>query len=275
MRYLLIVVTLAILLAAPRLCLAQVRAFKAGSAEAQEELARYRERMAQDREEWRKAAEAGKKLFGDNPRYSLGKEAEFRGTLAEKSPPEYSVGDWGCSGAMFEIMNVIGPQEVLVMPQYKDAEPVLIRGVDTSKATNGVKFSLFHPVIIQDTYSYTSVSGSGRTVLVLEVNEKKLTELVEAQRAAAEAALYRVWTDDTGEHTFEGKFLEFSGNAAKLQRKDNGKQIDVPLSRLSQADRDWIRDELKARKDAEREKEKKERAARARAAQRKGRNRRP
>ncbi len=47
----------------------------------------------------------------------------------------------------------------------------------------------------------------------------------------------RTWTDATGKFTVEAKFVGLDGDALTLERKD-GKQVTLPLSRLSPADRE-------------------------------------
>jgi len=46
----------------------------------------------------------------------------------------------------------------------------------------------------------------------------------------------RVWTDSSGQHRTEGSFVELKGNVVSLLKPD-GEVIQVPLSRLSSADR--------------------------------------
>jgi len=143
---------------------------------------------------------------------------------------------------------------------------MLIRGFDMSKVTDGAQFVLQHPVVIQRTYSYTAASGSEKTVLVLERNESELTKLaepavwfaenvrkqIEDARKAAEEARYRNWTDSTGEFSIAAKFIEFKSDQVHLERKDNRKTIEVPISRLSEEDQKWVRDEIKRRRGGER-----------------------
>jgi hypothetical protein len=126
------------------------------------------------------------------------------------------------------------------MPLYRDAEPLVLRGFDVAKITDGVQFILQHPLVIRDTYTYTAVSGSKKTVLVLEKNEDKLTEIVESIE-------FRTWADKSGKYSLAGKFLGFKNNQVQLIRKDDRKEIEIPLKDLSTEDQKWVRAELKQR----------------------------
>jgi hypothetical protein len=50
----------------------------------------------------------------------------------------------------------------------------------------------------------------------------------------------RTWTDSTGEYTVEADFVELKGEVVRLEKKD-GRLIDVPLQKLSDADKAWVR----------------------------------
>ena len=48
---------------------------------------------------------------------------------------------------------------------------------------------------------------------------------------------YRTWTDNTGTFAIVAKYVDIDGKNIKLLRKKDGKEIQVPLSRLSEDDR--------------------------------------
>ena len=54
----------------------------------------------------------------------------------------------------------------------------------------------------------------------------------------AENAL-REWTDSTGKYRIKATFEEQDGSNVKLRRED-GKRIVMPISKLSDADRDYL-----------------------------------
>src|SRR3954465_4052156 len=58
--------------------------------------------------------------------------------------------------------------------------------------------------------------------------------------AAAVLAEERTWTDTTGKFKVAGEFVEVQDGKALLRRAD-GKEIKVPLKRLSDADRQFVK----------------------------------
>ncbi len=49
---------------------------------------------------------------------------------------------------------------------------------------------------------------------------------------------YRAWTDDTGTFAVVAKYVGCDGDKVRLQKKADGKEIKVPISRLSKSDRE-------------------------------------
>jgi outer membrane protein assembly factor BamB len=65
----------------------------------------------------------------------------------------------------------------------------------------------------------------------------------------AALAASRVWTDNTGSHSIEADLVGFSDGVVQLRRED-GRVVDVPWSRLSAEDQDYVLAEM-ARREAE------------------------
>ncbi len=59
------------------------------------------------------------------------------------------------------------------------------------------------------------------------------------RKAAAEKALWRVWTDASRAHSVEAQFKGLVGGQVKLVKKD-GTKISIPLEGLSEEDQGWI-----------------------------------
>jgi uncharacterized cupin superfamily protein len=199
----------------------------------------------------------GIKLFGTADKSVT---ERLSGTLPGKIARDYRIGDWGMPSYAFRVLNKVSKTECLVLPLARGSEPMLLRGLDTSKVTTGAEFTLHHPVIIHDTYTYTAVSGTEKTILVLDHNVDKLKEIlakqdaeIEAKRKAvadkakaekerkeaAEAAKWRTWTDASGEHKTDAKFVGIIAGKVKLIKRD-GSSVQVPLDKLSDEDREWI-----------------------------------
>ena len=199
------------------------------------------------------------------------------GTLAGKSPLDFKIDDWGCMEQALQVIHKISKTECLVIfpadpgfwnrgayrfgGGYDESEPMLLRGLDMSKVTDGAKFILQHPVWIDGTYDYTNVSGARKTILVLDHNAEKLkkfeTEIeakaeakqqdaIERAKAkqdrkdAIEAAKWRTWTDATGEHHIEARLGGVSAGNVKLTKRD-GTVLTMPLEKLSDEDQEWIK----------------------------------
>jgi len=85
----------------------------------------------------------------------------------------------------------------------------------------------------------------------------KLDELqAEADKAASEEAEepppepepepereYRTWTDKSGEHQTEAELVSFAMGTVKL-RKPDGQEVELSIDQLSDADQQYIRDQL-------------------------------
>ena len=243
----------------------QVRAVQRGSAAEAQLRAEHRQAMgdtAEQKAEREKALETGRRLFGVDERLTGESRGELTGTLVRGPPTDYGIGDWGYTGLIFQVLDKVSDTECLVLPRYKGAEVMLIRGFDMSKVTDGVEFILQHPAFIQKTYTYPTVSGGRKTVLVLERNESKVAEVLakarakrdaelaaaEAKRAAAEAAQKRIedakrrtWTSASGAHQTEAKFVNMIHGVVTLE-KDDGQRVEVPLEQLSKEDQDFIKE---------------------------------
>jgi hypothetical protein len=60
------------------------------------------------------------------------------------------------------------------------------------------------------------------------------------------AVIGREWTDSTGRYRVEAEFVEELDGNVRLKRRD-GTVVEVPLGRLSQADREWVEAERRRR----------------------------
>lgn len=204
-----------------------------------------------DRLEWQereaKRYKAGKEMFGTSPRYL---DPSYHGPLKNKNPGAYALGDWGVpSEAAFRTLEQVSEQEYLVVATELNGRGefsvFLLRGIDVSKAQDDRDFELAYPVLIDETYQYSTITGANKTILVLDAEPNKVDAKVAAIKQAAEDALYRQWSDATGQFKVEAKFLDVKNSQAVLHRRDTQADIEIPLSRLSTDDQKWIRDELK------------------------------
>ena len=61
-----------------------------------------------------------------------------------------------------------------------------------------------------------------------------------AAAPGAAGGAYRTWSDDSGTFTIEAQYAGVEGDNVRLVRKTDGKEIKVPLARLSEADRKFV-----------------------------------
>lgn len=54
----------------------------------------------------------------------------------------------------------------------------------------------------------------------------------------------RIWTDNTGKYHIKAAFMEVTGDKVRI-RRENGRIITMPLERLSDKDKEWIREHEK------------------------------
>ena len=90
-----------------------------------------------------------------------------------KAPSDFAIGDWGCTSITLHLVSKISESAILVTTTEDAPRVMLVRGIDTSKATDDIEFILQHPVVIEQTYSYTAVSGAQKTVLILDCNKRR------------------------------------------------------------------------------------------------------
>jgi hypothetical protein len=208
----------------------------------------------------RAAVETGEALFGVDPRLKAETEAEYRGDLINMKPPDFKIGAWGYTRQIFETIDIVSDSEILVIPVYRGADAILIRGIDTSKAIDGAEVIFQYPFVIAETYRYQTVGGGSETVFVMDVT--KVDGKIAEFRAAAELALYRDWT--IRDAVVSAKFIDFKKNTVSLVRKDDASEVSIPMLELLKADQKWVKDEVKKRKEIDAAKRAQERKSKKR-----------
>ncbi len=71
-------------------------------------------------------------------------------------------------------------------------------------------------------------------------------EAAEDREKIAALLAVRTWTDATGQHKFEGKFVEYTNGKVTLQRANVEETIMLEMKQLSDFDQRFVRDGLKA-----------------------------
>jgi hypothetical protein len=76
-----------------------------------------------------------------------------------------------------------------------------------------------------------------------ESAEEQADELIAAELTEPES-VYRRWTSADGKFTVEAEFVNYVADTVYLRRKDNGRELRVPLGQLSDADQTFIKQQL-------------------------------
>lgn len=84
------------------------------------------------------------------------------------------------------------------------------------------------------------VEGTGQTLNYTSDRFRELPADKPKDGDAAPTGDFRIWIDITGKFRIEAKFVAIENNAVKLVRKD-GTSLNVPLAKLSEADREFAK----------------------------------
>lgn len=124
--------------------------------------------------------------------------------------------------------------------QAGSPDTVLVMGTVLAKNDFGGELTHKYRVHIRKDMTVLQVVLGGEIVYIADLAE-------ESESAAPETSRYRMWMDNTLQHTTEAEFVEFKNGKVHLRKRD-GKVIEVSPNRLSKDDVKWYRDELKRRK---------------------------
>lgn len=121
-----------------------------------------------------------------------------------------------------------------------------LEGIDTKGMVDNQEADFAGVVFeVSGTKRYATANGSQRTIrklIVLDLTEaNKVIQQVRALRA------YRVWEDKSGDFAVRAKFVAFADGDVELLKPD-GRELKVPIKKLSPADQKWVRDQVKASK---------------------------
>jgi hypothetical protein len=82
-------------------------------------------------------------------------------------------------------------------------------------------------------------------VAAADVEPGEATSRATGQPPENDETIMRTWTDSTGKHHVEAEFLELDNGKVRLKRRD-GKEVVMPLGRLSPADQQFVRTQTNA-----------------------------
>lgn len=159
----------------------------------------------------------------------------------------------------FEILQIVDDRNLIIThPRF---HPLWLADFSTKGCVDGEKVRLVGYLQVKGAKTYETALGTQKTVRRIRfltheesaaIEKQKAEERAAkeaAQAAAEEAKLYRTWTDDSGKYHFDAKLVDLKSGVLTLEAKD-GSQREVRVSRVSKEDRDWVRDEMKKRREA-------------------------
>ena len=85
-------------------------------------------------------------------------------------------------------------------------------------------------------------------LLLAKAEVASFTEASEFPVVGRHALQMRKWTDNTGKYSVRAAFVKFYKGKAHLEKEEDGQVIQVSMTKLSDSDQEFIRDELRARR---------------------------
>jgi hypothetical protein len=124
---------------------------------------------------------------------------------------------------------------------------VLVEGLPTEDLTDGQEVKTADAFIVEGTYQYETVAGTGKKIPVI-----KRVALPPIPKSKAMIGIgVRDWKDATGKFSVSAAFESVADGVVKLGKTD-GTTIDVPLVRLDEESKKLVREIMREMKDKER-----------------------
>ena len=149
------------------------------------------------------------------------------------------------------VLWIAGPRDALL--QFKaDAPDIWLTDYPTKGLVDGQEVRLIGHVVIDGTRVYVANGGRRITVravrlaTLMEVEEHHETTQADSKksREASKRPQYRTWTDKNGKYSVAAAFVGFKNGKVRLKRGE--KSIDVPMSKLSKADQEWVQNKVRS-----------------------------
>ncbi len=165
-----------------------------------------------------------------------------------------AIGQVGTIGADLEVLNVLGPEKILVAPYFliregvkePQGEPFMIYGYPTQGVVDGQTLRRAGVFEVTGTEQYTTVAGGAKTVFKITwYDADTLKPYLDKQAArldrpdADQTRPVRTWTDASGKFSVKASFAGSALGKVRL-RKEDGSVIEVDLDKLSADDRKYI-----------------------------------
>ena len=210
-------------------------------------------------------------VVGSPQKVGLPRKTQKAKSLAMLDPWSLATGQTGVLGTAgaggrfmvsLKVVSIVDGSDLIV--EYEGAKPYWLKGFSTKGVVDDDQVRIPWVVNVTGTKTYTTARGANSTVLLIEPrletdeerqakeratqskqeDNQKRDELEPQQKAAAEKARWRVWTDASRTHTVEAQFKGMIGDQVKLVKRD-GTETSIPLEKLSEEDQEWIRQRSK------------------------------
>lgn len=144
--------------------------------------------------------------------------------------------------ADIRVLQVLGPTSFLAKV---GRETILIKEVSTEDVTDDKFVTLPRPVLVLGTERYSTVAGGTNTVFAVRLLSRdeflKANEFVQKNKLRVKP-IVRQWRDGLKELIVEGEFVT-QDRVNVIIRDVSGKELQIPLSKLSREDRNWLKDQ--------------------------------
>lgn len=164
-------------------------------------------------------------------------------------------GDIGRIPGVAKVVQVIDETTMLANVYFLGETTVWLRGIDTAGVADGQELRIGNKIVfhVSGTKKYETALGASRTVHVVEpidvpaelyVKYAEITGLKPAEQKKAPsipAAGLREWTDASGSFSVKARFRGMANGKVSLRTED-GRDLEVPLGKLSGADQKFIQD---------------------------------
>ena len=141
-----------------------------------------------------------------------------------------------------------GMKSIAVRKNGKTISPIAIRNRQRSPFGSGymntfnTEFTGERIIVLQKSQIVDIIlifpeADIGDTLSIQDVGSVRIS----APASSGEAAKFRTWTSADGQFQVIAKFIKRDGETVHLERKDDRRQIAVPLSKLSSDDRLFLR----------------------------------
>lgn len=175
-------------------------------------------------------------------RPALQSGASFEVGSAESAAYMAQMQELGTKVQSYRVLQVLSSKEFLCSC---GKTTILVAGMDTSDMRDGKQIERLGPMYCVGNATYPTKNGTNTVMKVVPISNQVADRLIAETKSDLTEDRVRTWTDVTGKFKIEAELLNFDGKKVTLKKTD-GSESDLPLSKLSKADREYVEDVLGA-----------------------------